>query len=245
MNTLTPPTTNLPKYKTTRPILPPISSRQPITTPISPSLTLQLRPHDPSDLHHAHRLRTQQAVMVNTSTGIVDADLPTTQIWLNRFLSPNDATTYNFAMWVKPITTNEWEHIGTMGVHITSPVCHIGYMLRTEWWGKSVASVSVKAFLKSWWELEREEVVVNLADARDEHDLHIMKLEMDESVHDSSSEHSEIKVVSEILLAEIEENNRGSLRVVEKCGFVHVASESVVEDAGTFTLLDYALSRTT
>lgn len=183
--------------------------------------------------------------MVNTSTGVVDADLESSQKWMDRYLAPNDVHTYDLMIWVKA-NEQPWEHIGCIGCHILTPVPHLGYMLRTEWWGKSIATKSVQAFLQVWWNLDRIETEVSSADAKDDHDLHLMSLELNQTKQSQDLDlesKPDLKAVPEILLAEIEENNVGSKKVVERSGFECRDSELVVEDNGTFMLLDYIMSR--
>lgn len=228
------------QYRTTRPRIPLTADRPILTASVNAELTIQLRPFAQSDLEYVHRLRTQEVVMVNTSTGKIDESVEKSQQWMNRFLAPNDAGTLDLMLWAK-LTDQPWEHIGCLGVHIMKPVPHIGYMLRSEWWGKSIATKAVKLFLDMWWSLERYELTLTEADAEDEHELHIIKLEAKQEV--SSKDHDGVVTVPEVIVAEIEENNRGSLRVIEKLGFHYKDRESVVEANGTFVLLDYTLSR--
>lgn len=82
-------------------------------------------------------------------------------------------------------------------------------------------SKAVAAFCHAWWKLERREVEIDVA-ADDEHEQHILGLEYAQMDGDDG-----IKKVTEILLAEIESNNVGSLKVVERCGFVKVGEECV------------------
>ena len=81
---------------------------------------------------------------------------------------------------------------------------------------------------------------MNLADSRDGHDTHLMMLEYQQ---DGTEADSGIKVVPEVLLAEVEKENKPSHRVVEKCGFREVGWEEVEVDVGKFVLLDYILIR--
>lgn len=229
--------TNTFKYTTTRPKIPLTTARPTLQTSITPNLKIQLRPFQQADLENAHRLRTQQVVMVNTSTGVIDESLEKTQNWMSRFLPPNDATTLDLMLWAQQ-DDHPWEHIGCLGVHILTPVPHIGYMLRREWWGKSIATKAVQLFLDMWWSLERADVVLTEADVKDEHELHIMKLEAEQLGVGKTMDGG---TVPEIIVAEIEQNNIGSVRVVERCGFQLRSKETVVENAGTFVLLDYVL----
>ena len=132
-----------------------------------------------------------------------------------------------------------WEHVGVLGAHYLEPVAHIGYMLRTEWWGKGVASKAVGLFLEMWWKLERKEVLLELKG--DEHARHLMGLEFGQD--EVGEDEDGLKIVPEIMLAEVEQSNVGSIRVVERNGFVCKGEESIVEDAGPFLLKDYVLTK--
>lgn len=228
------------QYRTTRPGIPRTADRTVTQARVSDNLTIELRPISQADLEDAHRLRTQEAVMVNTSTGVVDGSLEVTQSWLDRFLAPNDAVTFNFMLWAKQ-DSQPWDHVGVIGSHIIEPVAHIGYMLRTEWWGKGIATKAVEAFLRLWWSLPRKEVMLEIP-AKDKHGRHIAGLEYGQ---DDLRGHSTdgVKTVSEIMLAEVEQSNIGSICVVERNGFVQRDQEIVVEDAGTFIIKDYVLAR--
>lgn len=228
------------RYKTTRPVFPLTLDRSIIETRVNDNTTIQLRRFEPTDLEHAHRLRTQEAVMTNTSTGIRDADLNVSQEWMNRFLPPNDVSTFDLMLWVKH-RDEPWEHIGVLGCHILEPVPHVGYMLRTEWWGKGIATKALQAFLRAWWALERRMVEVDVQGVEDKHQLHLMKLEWSQS--EQEGDVSEVNAVPEILLAEVEERNLGSVKVVERCGFQYRDREPLIDDRGSYVLLDYTASK--
>ena len=224
-------------YLTTRPVIPPSSARKTIPVSISSTLHLELRAIQATDLPYMHQLRTQQAVMINTSTGKISPSLTATQTWLDRYLPPHDAKTYNFSVWIKE--GESWEHIGVLGSHILEPLPHIGYMIRTEWWGKGIMSKAVQAFCDSWWKLERRDVEVPLQG--DVHERHILGLEYGQLEQDQD-------MVQEILLAEIESNNIGSRKVIERCGFVKVGEERVRDHDDSsedqmVTLEDWILTR--
>lgn len=235
----------MPRYKTTRPVIPVTEDRQVITARISDNITIQLRKYELADLEHNHRLRTQAQVMKNTEKGVIDADIDATREWMGRALSPNDKDTYVVAIWAQE-KDQPWEHLGSIGCHRMSPVPHIGYMIREEWWGRSVATSAVRLFLQVWWALPRTEVVMS-TDGLSEYHLQLANLEYNQEGGDvgyKADSEADCKTVPEVMLAEIEQNNKGSLRVVEKCGFVYRDSErKVVENLGTFTLYDYTLTR--
>lgn len=181
--------------------------------------------------------------MVNTEIGTCDPDLATSQQWMDRFLPPNDATTFGWMIWARQ-DGEPWEHIGNMGCHRTDPVPHLGYMLRTEWWGKRIATTAVQAFLNAWWKLERRVMEIDPQNVDDEHKLHLMGLEWGQDEQGSASSEG-MKVVSEILLAEVEHRNPGSIKVVERCGLTYRARETITVERGSFVLLDYIASKPT
>ena len=199
--------------KTTRPIIP---------VPASPMTTsrLLLRPLQQSDLAEYHILRTQIEVMKWTTTGKVDADLEATQVWLNRFLAPNDATTFNFA--VEELGA-PGKAVGVVGCHILEPP-ECGYMLKKEVWGKGYATEALKRFLQAWWELPRNEVELD---------------EKEPKVEDKNA----VKVVPEVLNADIVDTNYASARILEKCGFKRVSEELIEEKGEMITLVRLELER--
>jgi len=205
---------------------------------VTETLIIQLRPLESSDLEHFRRLRTQEAVMVNTQRGVIDATLEESQQWMDRHLPPNDANTYVLVIWAKE-DEETWEHIGTVGCHIISPVPVVGYMLRTEWWGRSIATKALQAFIEHWWTLDRRIVEVSIAKAKDEHCVHKMKLETSQRKDQVDVN----EVVPEILLAEIDEKNIPSIRVITKCGFHYRGCWPVTQDGIDFVIRDYTLSR--
>lgn len=169
--------------------------------------------------------------MCRTAVGCVDADQAVTQKWMDRFLPPNDSTTFNMMVWAKQ-DEQLWEHIGSVGCGMMGPIPYLGYMLRSEWWGKSIATTAVQAYLNVWWGLERKEVEIDIADAKDDHERYLISLEMNPSEEGQKvGSTNNIKVVPEIVLAEIEEGNIGSHRVITKCGFTYKGKE-VIKDHG-------------
>src|SRR5689334_20762353 len=120
--------------KTTRPLLPspPISPCSPVTT-----TRLVLRPVTQSDLATFHTLRSDAEVMINTTSGLPDADLAATQKWLDRFLPPNDAKTPCFAIcFPSPSSytgSEAWESpiVGSIGLAVPEPP-ELGYSIRRE-----------------------------------------------------------------------------------------------------------------
>ena len=80
------------------------------------------------DIAEFHVLRTQPEVMINSTTGKVDADHEATRTWINRFIHPNDSKTFSFAI---EELANPGVIIGTVGAHIAEPPS-LGYMFRKE-----------------------------------------------------------------------------------------------------------------
>lgn len=184
--------TTLPK----RP-LPPNSERVAIKT-----ARLVIRPFAQDDLQGIHVLRTQPEVMNFTSAARIDRDLDETQSKMDFFLSPNDARTFNCVICL----SDTGEIIGTGGVHkmhFEFGWPEVGYILKREHWGKGYATEFMRGFLEAWWKLEREDV-----------DIDVDAL----SVHVSEKAEG-VPNVPELLLATVEANNLGSLRIMKKIGF--------------------------
>lgn len=143
--------TTLPK----RP-LPPNVARLPIITD-----RLIIRPWLPSDLEQLRLLRLQQEVMQWTSAGRVDLDEAETEAWLAKFLPPNDALTHSSAITLK----ETGEVIGCGGTHDMSGIFgwpELGYLFRKEFWGKGYGTEFLKAYVKAFAELPREEVEIKV-----------------------------------------------------------------------------------
>lgn len=178
---------------------------------------LLLRPIQQSDLAGFHALRTQIEVMKWTTTGKTDVDQEATQIWMNRFLPPNDATTFNFAIEDR---SAPGKVIGVLGCHISEPP-ECGYMLMQESWGKGYATEALRRWLQAWWELPRRQVVIEEA----------------EKENSDSAVGGEDVVVTEVLKADIDANNIASARILEKCGFRRVSEETVEENGTTIRII--------
>ncbi|RFU74947.1 acyl- n-acyltransferase [Trichoderma arundinaceum] len=144
--------------KTTLPkAYPLMSTREPIR-----SERLILRPYAATDLDGFHLLRIQPEVMKWTSQGKPDTDLEhTRKVLENRLPGAEGESAYEFAIcWAET-----GEMIGTGGSHMRVgelgwPV--IGYMIRSEFWGKGIATELMSTFLKAYWALPREEVEVKV-----------------------------------------------------------------------------------
>lgn len=135
-----------------------MSTREPIRTD-----RLILRPYAATDVNDFHLLRIQPEVMKWTSQGKPDVDLEQTEKVLANRLPGSDAgeSAYEFAIcWAET-----GEMIGTGGSHMRVgelgwPV--IGYMFRSEFWGKGIATEVMTALLKAYWALPREEVEIKV-----------------------------------------------------------------------------------
>jgi RimJ/RimL family protein N-acetyltransferase len=91
-----------------------------------------------------------------TSSGTIDKDIEATREKLELFLPPNDAATFNCAICLK----DTCEVVGMGGCHLF-PAGHgwpeVGYMLRKEFWGGGLATEFLRAWLRLWGGLPREE----------------------------------------------------------------------------------------
>jgi len=195
--------------KTTRPVFP--VPPPPVVTP-----RLLLRPIQQTDLAAFVVLRKQVEVMKWTSQGKPDASQDATQVWMNRFLPPNDATTFNFAVEERSLPGKA---IGVMGCHIVEPP-EVGYMFVKEAWGKGYATEAFQGWLQAYWQLPRKEVVIN---------------EDDDDNTDTWR--------PEVLTADTVENNLGSARILAKYGFQKVSEEMIVEHGETVRLIHLELAR--
>lgn len=201
--------------KITRPVFP---------TPAKPFATARLliRPMTGADAAEFHILRTQPEVMIFTSTGKVDTNLDATLTWINRFVHPNNSNTFSFAV---EELVNPGVIVGTVGSHINEPPS-LGYMFRTEFWGQGYATEAVRGWLEEYWKLPRQEI----------------------DASDGMPEVAELQwagdCVREVLIAEIEAGNTGSIKVMEKCGFKPTGVKEEVEDfRGPAVLLHYYIER--
>lgn len=169
-----------------------------------------------------HILRTQPEVMINTSTGKVDADHDATRTWINRFIEPNDSTTFSFAV---EELVNPGVIVGTVGSHIAEPPS-LGYMFRKEFWGRGYATEAVRRWIEEYWKLPRHDV------------------DLQPNMPESSELHWEGETVREVLIAEVESNNAGSTRVMVRCGFKPTGTQEQVEDfRGPAVIVHYYFER--
>ncbi|KAL6244310.1 hypothetical protein RBB50_008552 [Rhinocladiella similis] len=193
--------------KTTRPVFP--APAPPIQTP-----RLLLRPVRQSDLAGFHILRTQPAVMKWTSQGRPDVNEQASQTWMNLFLPPNDATTFNFAVEER---SKPGEVIGITGCHIAEPP-EVGYMFIKEVWGMGYATEALQGWLQAYWQLPRKEVVIG-------------------------DDGNDATFISETLTADVVEENVASARILARAGF-HATSEEMIDVHGQMIkLIHLALHR--
>lgn len=134
-----------------------MSEREPIRTE-----RLILRPYAATDLNDFHLLRIQPEVMKWTSQGKPDTDLAQTEkVLADRLPGTDGESAYEFAIcWAET-----GEMIGTGGSHMRVgelgwPV--VGYLFRSEFWGKGIATEVMNAILKAYWALPREEVEIKV-----------------------------------------------------------------------------------
>jgi RimJ/RimL family protein N-acetyltransferase len=177
---------------------------------------LLVRALQPSDLDALHVLRTQAEVMRWTSAGCIDESIEKTKSKLDPFLPPNDLVTANCAICLK----DTGELVGIGGCHLY-PGSHgwpeVGYMFRTEVWGKGFATEFLGAWLRFWSELPRTEREV--------------RVQKEMVVGDG--------VVDECLIAITEASNDGSQRVLLKSGFERFREYVEVDGAKTVKLIAF------
>lgn len=167
-------------------------------------------------------MRTQPDVMIRTSLGIIDKDRATTRAWMDRYLHPNDTTTFQFA--IEQLST-PGVIVGHVGSHIAEPPT-LGYTLRKEFWSLGYATEAVQGWLEEYWKLPRRDV----------------------DIQDTMLEHAQLHshgiTMKEVLLACIESGNTGSVKVIQKCGFKPSGIEENVEDfRGPAVIIHYCLER--
>ena len=159
---------------------------------------LILRGLKSTDLELYARLRRQPETMQWTIQGGPDRDMASTQDNLGKMLPPNDVNMFNFAICLKE---ND-EFIGLGGCHqplgeLGWPI--IGYMFRSEHWGKGYATEFLSTFLRAWWSLPRQE----------------SELQVDRStIRNKPGEES----CTECIIAVTREDNVASQNVLRKCG---------------------------
>lgn len=136
--------------KTTRPLFP-------TSPPTFTSDRLLLRGLKDADAEDYHAIRTDFELMKWTSAAKCDADIEATQIWMARFMPPNNKETFSFSIEEK---SNPGKVIGGVGIHQINPP-EFGYMLAQSSWGKGYATEAVRAFLAVYWALDRKAAEVD------------------------------------------------------------------------------------
>ncbi|KAI1261369.1 acetyltransferase domain-containing protein [Xylariaceae sp. FL1019] len=194
------------KVSTTRPRLPIVSNKD---RPIIQTRRVLIRAPQVSDIAAIHEMRSQPEVMLYTSRGSPDTSVAESQVFLDRYLSPNDAHTFYFSVLYLgeegEIPESEAPIIGACGVHgLNEPGFwfgwpEIGYTLRKEYWNKGLATEVVGAYLQAYWALSRESVEVE--------------------VHPATVGEAEDGQVPEQVTALVGALNPASLRVLQKLGF--------------------------
>ncbi|KFA65606.1 hypothetical protein S40285_04345 [Stachybotrys chlorohalonatus IBT 40285] len=194
--------------KTMLPAIPyPLSDARPVIK----TKRLLLRPVTAADLDDMHALRLQPEVMVWTIQGRPDKDLEETRKVMDRFLPPNDARDFNYAICLG----DTGEMVGVGGVRSMEGTLgwpELGYMLRKEAWGKGYASEFVAGFLRAWWSLPRAERAI--------------RVDRDAIVGDDDG-----PVTHEHLVAITQDGNLGSQNVLRKMGMQPIKKWAVDEDS--------------
>ncbi|KAI0144606.1 acyl-CoA N-acyltransferase [Xylariaceae sp. FL1272] len=194
------------KVNTTRPRWPviPNKDRPPIRT-----RRVLIRAPLASDIDAIYEMRRQPEVMLYTARGFPDTCIADSQVFLDKYLAPNDAHTYYFTVLYLgedgEIPESEAPVIGACGVHGLDQSGfwfgwpEIGYSLRKEYWNKGLATEVLVAYLQAFWALPREAA------------------EME--VHPATVGEAEDGKVPEQVTALVGALNPASLRVLEKLGF--------------------------
>ncbi|KAL2873044.1 hypothetical protein SGCOL_011796 [Colletotrichum sp. CLE4] len=109
-------------------------------------------------------------------------------------------------------TTKETKMIGIIRTTRASAWgLSIGYKLRSDCWGKGYATRAIRAFLEMYWNrrrmAQREEVFVPIAIKEEENEM----------------DGGEVEITH--LIAQVDPENMGSMRVSEKCGGRLIAVE--------------------
>ncbi|KAI2769810.1 acyl-CoA N-acyltransferase [Daldinia loculata] len=175
--------------------LPPISQRQPIRTE-----RLLIRPMREDDLQAYHELRLQPEAMACSRQGRPDHNIEETRSALNKFLPPHSDETFLYGVFL-PSTG---ELIGEGGIHtLESSSCgwpEIGYRFRKEVWGQGYATEFLRALLKAWWDLPRNQTTLR--------------------VHSTSVQKGSSVDAVEQIHANTDLPNIGSQKVLAKLGFI-------------------------
>ncbi|KAL5604426.1 hypothetical protein BROUX41_002398 [Berkeleyomyces rouxiae] len=208
------------KVKTTLPKSPYQSSAD---RPIIITERLILVPAAASHEAEVHRMRMQEDVMVWSAARRADPDIANTRELMGAWLPPNDAETWNLVVFTRDTgafvgTAGNYRRAGTQGWP------ELGYMLMKEHWGVGYATEIMKAFVKAWWELPREEVVVEV-----DEDTCMASGRRDVKIEEGT-------VVDELLVAVIDKSNGRSANVLRKNGFEMVKKWEETENGEVFDL---------
>ncbi|KAK2752681.1 hypothetical protein FQN54_008059 [Arachnomyces sp. PD_36] len=205
-----------------RPSSPPIlMPAQVIPRPAPPINTprLFMRPLENGDAADVYAIRGQYDVMkwryishspyvaisfikleYHSKSKTPDASVEVTENWIRKnFTDPKLKPPYNFSILEKgPESSVLPRVIGVIGVLFMGSNPVVGYIIHPDSWGKGYATEALGALLDAWWALPVGETEAEAADGP--------------------------KADPDVLFAETEKNNTGSLRVLEKCGF-HIVDE--------------------
>ncbi|KAJ6164533.1 Acyl-CoA N-acyltransferase [Penicillium chermesinum] len=128
-------------------------------------------------------------------------------------MGPGDiiGRSFNYAILDKSIPESQEQVIGYISINAVHPCPEIGYSLAPKAWGQGFATEALELFLKMWWALPRRD-----------------------------REQSGVKEGDvEKIWAISEKQNKGSSRVLEKCGFEMVGEAKFEKDE----LYKWALQR--
>lgn len=131
----------------------------------------------------------------NSKSQSPDASLEVTQNWIrDNFTGPNLQPQFNFSIFEKDASSNAIERvIGVVGVLFMGSNPVVGYIINPDSWGKGYATEALRGVLDAWWALPLQDEDAGIADGP--------------------------KADGDVLFAETEKDNAGSLRVLAKCGF--------------------------
>ncbi|KAJ3156453.1 hypothetical protein HDU89_004235 [Geranomyces variabilis] len=226
--------------RTTRPVL--------LAPPGSTIRTerLILRPTRLSEVDAYHELRSNAEVMLNSVSGLVDADREATQEFLERLVNGKYGPTYTFSIYVadKNVSLSTDDNgaggdgadalgdsrfIGNVGFYdMAKPT--VGYMIRREEWGRGYATEALGGALGSYWRLPR-----NTIETEDDWP----ELKRYQTIEQDGSVREGVRAMIEVM-------NAGSKRVVEKCGFTLVEGKEWIPEPdhrGPAKLIWYYIER--
>lgn len=98
---------------------------------------------------------------------------------------------FHYAIVDKSFSKTQQRVIGSLSISQVAPFPEIGYAVHPDAWGKGIATEALQLLLKLWWDLPRR-----TAEGDSAHPVEVEKV-----------------------FALCEKRNRGSCRVLEKCGF--------------------------